>query len=259
MSLVVITDGEHLVADPAVADEVAAVVDDVRLVLWTSRSYQQTAVVRRRWSVAIPAFVENGSALCMPEGAVTRRALWMCGVGDRRLIEFGCPREVAAAALFRAVCDGVVALDHASVDRHYDQPFRFLDPSPAARLTVRRAIRVLELGWTRSSCNEHVNGVVDARVGLCLLRELVEQAVDQPAVVVGFGQTRNHLPVLLEADVPIIIRHSDAAVTRWLARRVRRARIIDDSPQAWADTVCEYATMRRHSPTPTAHAPVRCH
>jgi hypothetical protein len=43
-------------------------------------------------------------------------------------------------------------------------------------------------------------------------------------ITVGFGSAANHLPLLRQADIPVVVQQADARVTTRLLRRVPTAR-----------------------------------
>ncbi len=89
--------------------------------------------------------------------------------------------------------------------RHYDEPFRIVDPDPAARsrllLTLQDAgVRVLSGGRF-----DHAIGDADKGRAAAFLRRLYRKAFG-PTTTVGLGDALNDAPLLRSVDVPIIVR-----------------------------------------------------
>ena len=84
-------------------------------------------------------------------------------------------------------------------------------PTPVSRLRLMRGLRRAGLFVTTSDHCDHVNGVADSRTGVSLLRSLYDRGSLGGVVTVGLGSAANHVPLLREADIPVVVQQADSA------------------------------------------------
>ncbi len=215
----------------------------VPIVLWSSASAAELLPFREVVGLRHPFFVENGSALFIPERYFRSVPLVAMTQGAFRIIEFGCGRTKAAAFLLdlarrhgvTATCADaapgtalrtVVGAARCAAPRVYDQPFTLQGADTITRQRLWRGLRRAGLSWTQSCHCEHVNGVLDPGVGLAMLRTLFEAEQDGPIVMLGVGRAEHHLPLLREADVALVARMSNTGVLARLRRHVPSSTVL---------------------------------
>ncbi len=215
----------------------------VRIVLWSSATVAELIALARTVDLVHPFFAENGSALVIPERYFASVPIVALPHGDHRIIEFGCGRAHAQRELCRLgarhgvtvqwerdpalpLLQSLPRVRRDTPARIYDQPFRIVGGDLHRLRRLWRSLCRAGLRWTQSSHCDHVNGVVDPRVGLAMLRWLYEAETDRPVAVLGLGRTQNHLPLLREADAAIIAPHPRPGLTTRLQRLVPKARLV---------------------------------
>ncbi len=211
----------------------------IPLIFWSSRTRAEIEPIREELGNRHPFFVENGSALYLPRNYFAGVPMLAYDAGDCHLLEFGCPRRHAVRALDMVAARlGIPVAPACEGPRHYDQPFRVVDDRPTSRSRMMRALRRGGLFVTRSSQSDHVNGVADPGAGLTLLRCLYEDATSGRVIVVGFGSAFNHVPLLREADISLVVRGTDVDMASRLLRKVPASRVAaGPGPLALKDTV----------------------
>ncbi len=233
--------------------------EHVPLVLCSSKTRAEIEAVQRVLDIRHPFISENGGALFVPDGCFppsegpTRR------VGAWQAIEFGRAygelvsglRSAAASAGVRVtgfhdmsieeVADACrLPLLQASLAklREYDEPFRLAPDDRSRRGRLVRALGEQGLYCTRGARFDHVTGATDKGLALGRLRLLYQQAVDDPVLLVGLGDAPNDLPMLLEVDIPIIVRNPAARATAALRERVPIAPVTDQAgPAGWSEAI----------------------
>lgn len=249
--VIVITDVDDVLFEPKVrlGQSIAALRrlsrEGMPVILWSSGTRAELEWVRAELGNAHPFFVENGSALYLPRGYFPVIPLVAYDVGDHHVIEFGCSQQRAAGKLQtvatqlgiavtrfsdRSVC-GIAAQYGISLTRarratlrQHDEPFQVLDAIPLSRMRLMRGLRRAGLFVTTSDHYDHVNGVADPGTGLHLLRSLYEGPSNGGVITVGFGSAANHVPLLREADIPVVVQRTDVRVASRLLRKVPTAR-----------------------------------
>lgn len=276
--VIVITDVDDVLFSPSVRVEQAIATlrclsgAGTPVILWSSGTRAELEWVRTELDNAHPFFVENGSALYIPCGYFPVVPLVACDVGDHHVIEFGCSQERAAGQLqtvARQLDIPVTRFSDRSVSaiaaayrisltraglatsRRHDEPFQVLDPTPVNRTRLMRGLRRAGLFVTTSDHCDHVNGVADPGTGISLLRSLYEAATPD-VITVGLGSTANHVPLLREADIPVVVPQADRRVTKRLLRRVPTARETSEpgavgKRKAVSEIIC---TLRQILPAP---------
>jgi mannosyl-3-phosphoglycerate phosphatase len=121
--------------------------------------------------------------------------------------------------------------------REYDEPFRLIDPNPAARTRLCRALRRAGLRCLAGGRYDHVTGGTDKGVPVATIRRLYSQLVGEVAIV-GLGDSLNDLEFLNAVDIPIVVRNPRSGTSERLLRGVRGAMVTSqDGPAGWQEAV----------------------
>ncbi len=230
----------------------------VPLVLCSSKTRAEIEALQRDLGVRHPFISENGGALFVPDGyfpfdlAIGRRQ------AGYEVIEFGRRYADVVIALRRAAMTervAIAAFHSMSTDdiarecgltaprarlakqREYDEPFRVLNGTPAARLRLLSALRRAGFRCTRGARFDHVMGATDKGVAVTRLRQLYEHRSGAVVVTAGLGDSFNDLPMLSAVDIPIIVRNDAVAAAR-LLKKLPTGRVTDgQGPAAWSQAV----------------------
>jgi mannosyl-3-phosphoglycerate phosphatase len=185
------TDGAHI-------DEILTS-ERIALVLCSSMTRAQLELAQQELGVCEPFICESGAAILIPEGYFPFDVLHDRDLPGYHVIEFGRPYREIVARLHRTAerldtpvvgfSDETVeqvaqerglSLSHARLAklREYDEPFRLVRPSEAARNRLWRALRAS--GLARISCGsaEHVGAPVNRSAAVNLLSSLYRRTFD---------------------------------------------------------------------------------
>ncbi len=198
----------------------------IPLVLCSSKTKAEIEVCRRRLQNNDPFIVENGGAIYLPAGYFEFPAGAPKGT-DYTVTEFGKPyseirntfmalrRDLNAAV--RGFGDMSVQeisrLTGLSVEeaararaREYEEPFIFEQGEDERFL---RTIEERGLRWTRGIFY-HLMGDQDKGTAVRLLKQWYERKYDK-LITIGLGDGLNDLPLLREADHPVLIQKGDGS------------------------------------------------
>jgi mannosyl-3-phosphoglycerate phosphatase len=252
----------------------------VPLILCSSKTRREIEYLRRRLDCSHPFVIENGAAVFIPLGyfpftiAGTRRR-------DRyEVLEHGRPyKEVVevlhrTAARFRAAVSSFSTMSVREVAeacslslseakrarcREYDEPFRLVGATAAARDRFCRALSRAGLQCVRGGRFDHVTGCADKGTGVLALQSLYRRAIGN-VLTVGLGDSGNDLAMLRAVELPVIVRNPAAGATASLRRQLPMARVSRfRGPAGWAETMdlilTEQGVGRR--PVPMTQGTVR--
>lgn len=247
------------------------------LVLASSKTRAEVTRLARALGVRSPLIVENGGALLLPGGVLSRRVGASRPAGRYRVIPLGLPRRTLVAALakisaetaapvrgFSSMSAGeietITGLSRAAArlarKREWDEPF-LADPEAAER--VAEAARRRGLVVARGGRFLHLTGATDKGVALVLLLDLLG-AEGRPYRTVALGDAANDLPLLERVDRPIVIPRPGGAVDATLAARLPLAeRAPAAGPAGWNAAVLAVLAGKRLPVLATAQAgSLRC-
>ncbi len=274
--LVVITDldGTLLDNDTYSCDAAREALDalasaDVPVIACSSKTHAEIAAIQRELAIDHPFICENGGALFIPTEYFP-----MVPAGARRVaggfnVEFGSPYLDVVEALHATAARQrvtVVGFSDMSVDevarvcdlsperaqlaklREYDEPFRLVDSTPAARTRLRAALHVRGFRSTRGDRFDHVTGGTDKGVPLATLRALYQRYYGDPVLTVGFGDCLNDVPLLANVDVPVIVRNRSTVITSRMSAVLPSARVtrLPGGP-GWSEAIFDVLNVVRPS------------
>jgi mannosyl-3-phosphoglycerate phosphatase len=194
----------------------------VPVIFCTSKTRAEVEQLREATGNRHPFIVENGGAVLLPE-AEFRRVLPDMPAHDGLLVrELGtrypllveslrdAAREAnctvkgfaeATVAEVAAWCEFTEGEAVLAMQREYDEPF-LLEAGSAAHLQA--AIEARGLRWTRGGRFWHILGENDKGAAVRVLREVYAR-FGHPVQVAALGDSPNDLPLLEEAEFPIVM------------------------------------------------------
>jgi mannosyl-3-phosphoglycerate phosphatase len=242
-----------------------------------SRTRIEIEWLQHKTGICGPFIAENGAAVFVPDGCFHFSFESSREAGGYRVLEFGWPYPEVVDALRETVAKlGVRVLAFSDLSasevadlcglplwqaqmakrREYDEPFRVLDPSPAAKSRLLRHLRVRGLHSIRTERFDHLTGVVDKGLAVATLRSWYERELNGRVLTIGLGDSLNDLPLLQQVDLPFIVQNSAAEATARLLRKVPTARVTEGhGPAGWAEAVDEGLAVLSATTTPTEGGP----
>lgn len=241
--------------------------DHVPLVLCSSKTRAELEYLSRELGISHPFICENGSAVFIPKGYLGFVVPDGREVAGYQAVEFGD----SYAAVVDGLCQTAARLridvrgfSDMSVEevarechlsllqarlaklREYGECFRVLDPHPAARPRLVKALTAARLLCTMGRLYDHVGAAVDHRLGVGLLCGLYRRACGE-VISVGFADARGEGNLLQLVDVPVVVKTRDAPRTSRVAREWSAAAVADVvGVEEWVDTIVEVAQESRH-------------
>jgi mannosyl-3-phosphoglycerate phosphatase len=281
MPLLIVTDLDGTLLDhdtydvgPALGALERIARDGIPLVLCSSKTRAEIEALQQRLDIHHPFIAENGGAIVAPLGYFDRVPHNAVVDGGRFVLPLGRPypevvhalREVAAAERVNVVgfsdmtvgdvaeeC-GLPVLDAQLAKlREYDEPFRLLDPDPAARSRFLKALHRRGLKAVSGGRFDHVTGDTDKGRAVADLRSLLPHRLG-PVVMAGLGDDLNDVSMLREVDLPVIVRSDINGATGRMLRKVPTAHVTNScGPAGWAEAVTSLLDGWRE-PQPSAWA-----
>ena len=281
MPLLIVTDLDgtlldHDTYDVGPARDVLERVAQARipLVLCSSKTRAEIEALQQRLDIHHPFIAENGGAIVAPLGYFDHVPHRAVVDGGRFVLALGRPypevvnglREVAAAERVRVVgfsdmtvgdvaeeCGLPVLEAQLAKLREYDEPFRLLDPDPAARSRFLKALSRRGIRTMSGGRFDHATGDTDKGRAVAELRTLMPEGLG-PVVMAGLGDGLNDVSMLREVDLPIIVRSDHNGATGRMLRKVPTAHVTSScGPAGWAEAVTSLLDSRRE-PQPSGWA-----
>ena len=229
--------------------------DGVPLVLCSSKTRAEIEVLRTEMQNTHPFVVENGGAVCIPDGyfpfaidgAERRDSVRVVPIGDAyddlvAALARASRRSGVAARGFAAMTDAEVAdatslpLEQARLARRreFDEPFEILDPAGTPALLA--AIEAEGKRWTAGGRFHHILGASDKGAAVRMLTDLYRRHLGA-VTTIGLGDAPNDESLLRAVDIPVLIRSPRLDRLRAL---VPNGRVTSrNGPAGWNDTVLE--------------------
>jgi mannosyl-3-phosphoglycerate phosphatase len=230
----------------------------IPLVLCSSKTRAEMELIQTDLRLRHPFISENGGAGFIPRGYFPLSPEGTQSVEGYVAIEFGAPywqlvealHRISAGLGIRVVGFSDMPVEEVTQDcklspmearlaklREYDEPFRILGSSPAARSKLLDALHEAGLRCTKGGRYYHVTGVTDKGLAIRKLKSLYAQSWGE-VLSVGLGDSLNDLPLLQEVDIPIVVRNPAAGAATRLLRKIPTARISSaPGPRGWNEMV----------------------
>jgi len=232
----------------------------IPLILCSSKTRAEIELIQLDLRLRHPFISENGGAVFIPRGYFPFAPEGARNIEGYEALEFGTTYWQLVEVLHRLSAERgikVVSFSDMSVEevaqdcklsamearlaklREYDEPFRILKSSPAARSRLFDALHEAGLRCTRGGRYYHVTGVADKGAAIRTLRLLYEQAWGK-VMAVGLGDSLNDLSLLQEVDIPIVVRNPAGGTATRLLRKVPTARLTNaPGPSGWNEAILE--------------------
>lgn len=229
LPLVIFSDVDGVLRDPPPHSFAAAASaleclsrERVPLVLCSSKTRAELEHIQQELGIDHPFVCENGGATFIPRGYFGFEVPCVRDVAGYEAVEFGRPYPEVVETLHRTAQRlriDVIGFSDLSVEevarecrltllrarlaklREYEEPFRLLDPSPAARERLLEGLHAAGLRCITHGRYEHVGAPVDKHLGVNMLRTLYRHAFDR-MVTVGLADT------LADHDLPRLVDYS---------------------------------------------------
>lgn len=242
---------------------------DVSIVLCSSRTRAELEHFQQELGIAHqPLISENGAAAFVPAGYFGFDVPSGRAVAGYQAVEFGRAYPSVVEALnrtasragieIRGFCDmsveevardGGLTLLQARLAkfREYEEVFRILDPNPAARGRLFKALRAAHLRCISGSRYDAVGAPVDIGLGVDLLRTLYQRA--GPTITVGVADPLAHGSLLQLVDYPVIVQSDGTSATPRLLTEAPPAGVARPVTAAgWAAEIVDVVQRVRSRP-----------
>ena len=233
----------------------------VPLVLCSSKTRAEVEHISRRLGISHPFICESGSAVFIPNGYLGFAVRNGQEVAGYKVVEFGRPyaevvdilRSTAERERIRIRGFNDMPVEEVARERglslidarlaklrEYGELFRVLDPDPAARPRLFKALHTERLLCnTTAGLYDHAGAAVDHRLGVSLLCGLYRRARGDVASV-GFAQSTHEGNLLQLVDIPVVVSAHDVPVRARVTEESSPTTVVDlDGVEAWVDAIVE--------------------
>jgi mannosyl-3-phosphoglycerate phosphatase len=232
----------------------------IPLILCSSKTRAELEGLQRDLNLEHPFISENGGGLFIPKGYFPFAIPEARPAAGYLVIEFGVPyfhlvetlHRVAAEQRVEVVGFSDLTVEEVAADcklplsqarlaklREYDEPFRILDPDPAVRNRLFRALHNAGLRITTGGRYHHLTGTDDKGQAIRKLASLYRKAWGGVCTI-GLGDSLNDVSLLREVDVPVLVPNPAAGATSRLLRKVPTAFVAPHpGPRGWNQAVLE--------------------
>lgn len=203
--------------------------EQIPLVFCSGKTRAEIELIQQELAIRHPFVCENGGAAFIPQGYFGFDMPGARDVAGYEVVEFGRPYTDVVRILHRTaerLRIGIVGFSDISVEqvardcnlpllqarlaklREYEEPFRILDGSAAARGRLCRALHASRLRCVKRGRYDYAGAAIDSAVGanlLCTLYRRMYNAVLTVVLVDGMGDET----LLQLADYPVIVPDDD--------------------------------------------------
>lgn len=240
--------------------------DHVPLVLCSNKTRAELEHISQGLGISHPFICESGSAVFIPKGYLGFAVRDDREVAGYKAVEFGRSyaevvdilrrtaehqgvriRGFSEMSVEEVAREGGLSLLEARLAklREYGEFFRVLDPDPAARPRLFKALHTARILCTTSGLYDHAGAAVDHRLGVGLLCGLYRRACGD-VVSVGFAQPRHEGNLLQLMDVPVVVRARDVSNVARVTGPSSAAAVVEiDGVEEWVDTIVEMVQESR--------------
>lgn len=237
----------------------------IPVILCSSKTRAEIELIQLDLRLTHPFISENGGAIFLPRGYFPITPADALRRGDYEILESGLPYWQLVETLHRIAKQvGVKVVGFSDLTneevaqdcklsvlearlaklREYDEPFRILRPTPGNQSRLFRGLHRAGLRCIRGGRYFHVTGVADKGQAVRRLCALFKQ-VWQKVATIGLGDSLNDLPLLQEADVPVVVRNPASGAATRLLRKVPTAHLTRaEGPRGWNEAILEMVGRR---------------
>lgn len=224
---------------------------DVPIVLCSSRTRAELALIQQKLHLRHPFVSENGGAVFLPRGSLAAQ------LPGYEVLAFGGPHQHVVATLQRTVaalqikvrtfsdmsvgevadaCGVSLAEARLAQLRDYDEPFRILDPDPAVSSRLLTALRRAGLRCFTGELFHHVTSGTDIRRAVRLLKTVYREQSGS-VLTIGISDGRGDYSLLHEVDIPIVVLNHAVNTARLLSK-VPMARVTSNAgSRGWEEAI----------------------
>jgi len=232
----------------------------VPLVLCSSKTRAEVERLQQDLGTAHPFVTENGGAVFVPAGyfpfplpgALRDAAYEVIALGRSYPEVVAALRDASASTGVGIVSFNDMSIEEVAADtglpladarlaklREYDEPFRLAQPGAAPLSRLVDAMATVGLRCTSGGRYHHACGLTDKGDAVRLLTRFFRSA-HREVTTVALGDGPNDIPMLLAADIPIVVSNAAGGATSEVLRRVPGARVTDrDGPEGWREAIGE--------------------
>jgi mannosyl-3-phosphoglycerate phosphatase family protein len=216
---------------------------EIPVVLCTSRTFEQTVVIREQLGIAGPFIVENGGAIYFPRGYFALTDVQSERKGDYQRISLGLPyaQTTLYLALLKKLVPGPIkgfsdmSLEEIAREgglspeeaararqREFDEPFKIAKDTKAVLERLERTVKGSALSVSCGPRFFHLGCGSDPVRAVALLRKLYQDCYG-PVTLAGVGNHPSDLPMLSAVDTPLIVASSGGRPGSELSQRLPKA------------------------------------
>ena len=239
----------------------------VPLVLCSSKTRAELEHISQGLGINHPFICESGSAVLIPKGYLGFAVRDGRDVAGYKAVEFGRSytdvvdilhatadrqripiRGFGEMSVEEVAREGGLSLLEARLAklREYGEFFRVLDPDPAARPRLFKALHTARvLCTTTGRLYDHAGAAVDHRLGVGLLCGLYRRACGD-VVSVGLAQPKHEGNLLQLMDIPVVVRARDVSIAARVTGESSAAAVVEiDGVEEWVNTIVELVQESR--------------
>ena len=229
----------------------------IPVVICSSKTRAEIEDCRRRMDLKAPFIVENGAAVFIPRNTLRLEGRDFVERGDYQVVELGMPyrklcdawRRIKDMKGFRMKGFSEMSIEEIGARtglplekarlaamREYSEPFVFSD-TPARFQLLGRMVQDNGLQMTRGGRFHHIIGQNDKGKAVRILKELYETTTPGAGLrSVGLGDSANDIPMLMQVDVPVVIRKKTG---EWEHIRAVGPVVYSEAPgpKGWAEAI----------------------
>ena len=231
--------------------------DAIPVILCSSKTRAEMEIYRERMGLNDPFIVENGGAIFVPPNTFKGSTAGFMEKGAYHVMELGTPYSLLCRIL-KEIKDkeklsltGFAEMTISEIGAHtglpikearlaaireYSEPFIFHDV-PAKLQILLRICKEKGLRITKGGRFFHFTGKNDKGRAVKILKALFADAHPQEKIVmVALGDSKNDVPMLQQADIPIVIRKKTGG---WMSLKEIDAVIYSENPgpRGWAEAI----------------------
>jgi mannosyl-3-phosphoglycerate phosphatase family protein len=241
---------------------------EIPLIICSSKTRAEIEVYQKKLRNRDPFVAENGGAIFIPQHYFKKMPARLRKKNGYAVKELGTPYHVLRGKLeeiagtcgqkIKGFGDMSAQEIHTkyglplwearlSKKREYDEPFNF-ETSPDEKIVrgmekefAKAGLRMVEGGRFF-----HLMGENDKGKAVRLLKKMYEKEWMQKTISIGIGDSLNDLPLLLEVDLPVVVRLHTGGYEEGVVRQLKEPLLTRGSgPEGWNEAVLQILRKRR--------------